>query len=334
MQENIMLFAWTELRHRTYCASAIAAIMFAFPIANSPAKATVTEADAKQGIIECTDSHIKMHNPDLAGKPDTILCFLAYVSNFNTKALQISGKERFLAVPHWVIHHIAKAPNAPETKDRPDSWFTVPDLEKKGIAPTDQSYAFSKSFRDKNKNWYERGHLAQKYLSERLGGKSGFFTHNVVNAVPQRSQFNKGPWLTLECYTGAWANKFGEVWVIAGPVFRKNKPIVWLKSDANKKALPVAIPVAMYKIVARKQGGQWAVLGFIYPQTHPSYSKRPYDPGRFMHMVAEIERLTGEEFLSGIANAAELKNQSDAKLWSVASSDFDPGCASQKATVP
>jgi DNA/RNA endonuclease G (NUC1) len=319
---------------RRTCVTRTCAIAALIVIAASPGQAAVSDADAKEGIIECTDSHLKEHNPDLAGRADTVVCFLAYVSNFNTKPRQIGGKPRFLGVPHWVVHHIAKAPNAPETKDRPNSWFTVPDLAKQGIAPTDDSYAFSKAFREKNKNWYERGHLAQKYLAERLGGKSGWFTHNVVNAVPQRSQFNKGPWLTLECYTGAWANKFGEVWVVAGPVYRKNKPVVWLKSDANKKALPVAIPVAMYKIVARKQqDGQWAVLGFIYPQTHPSYSKRPYDPGKFMHTIAEIERLSGEEFLSGLPDAAALKKQTGVKLWPVAASDFDPGCASQKATV-
>ena len=52
------------------------------------------------------------------------------------------------------------------------------------------------------------------------------------------------------------------------------------------------------------------------------------------HEIAEIERLTGEEFLEGLPNAAALKKQSGVKLWRVASSDFDPGCKSQKATVP
>jgi hypothetical protein len=52
-----------------------------------------------------------------------------------------------------------------------------------------------------------------------------------------------------------------------------------------------------------------------------------------MHTIAEIERLSGEEFLSGLPDAAALKKQSGVKLWPVASSDFDPGCASQKADV-
>lgn len=289
---------------------------------------------AKQGIIECTPEHLSRHNPDLAGKPDRLVCFQAYVSNFNTQPREVKGKNVFLGVPHWVAHRIAKAPNAPETKKRPSRWFTVPDLAKQRIAPTDDSYKSSAAFLAKHKNWFERGHLAQKYLAERLGGQSGWFTHNVVNAVPQRSQFNKGPWLTLECYTGAWANKHGEVWVIAGPVYTKDK-FTWLKSDSMKKAMPVAIPDSMYKIVARKQqDGSWAALGFIYPQTHPSYSKGPYDPGKFVQDIAEIERLTGEEFLTRLPNGDALKRQSGAKLWSLASSDFDPGCKSQKADVP
>lgn len=328
-----MSIARADCHRRAYvpCAWVAALILFA----SSPGQAAVSAADAKQGIIECTAQHLKKNNPDLAGKPDRVVCFQAYVSNFNTVPRQIKGKKQFLGVPHWVAHNLERAAQSPEKKDRPDNWFTIPDLASAGIAPTDASYAFSKKFRDTHKNWFERGHLAQKYLAERLGGKSGFFTHNVVNAVPQRSQFNKGPWLTLECYTGAWANKFGEVWVVAGPIFGKNKPITFLKSDANKKALPVAIPVSMFKIVARKEpGGDLAVLGFIYPQTHKSYAKGPFDPGRFMHTIAEIERLTGEEFLSGVPNSTALKNQTGVKLWSVAATDFDTGCKSQKATVP
>ena len=53
-----------------------------------------------------------------------------------------------------------------------------------------------------------------------------------------------------------------------------------------------------------------------------------------MQTIAEIERLTGEEFLSGVPNSADLKNQTGVKLWSVAANDFDTGCKTQKANVP
>ncbi len=298
---------------------------------STAARAEVSAVDAKSGIVECTDALLKDHNPGLAGNPDRVICFQGYISNFNTKPR--SGKPKFLGVPHWVAHHVKRAPNSPESGERPNAWFTVFDLADKGIAPIHDSYSFSTKFRKTHKNWYDRGHQAQKYLVERLGNKAAFFTHNVVNAVPQLHNFNAGPWLTLECFTGAWANKFGEVWVVAGPVFKKNAPIKWLRSDSKKKAVPVAIPVGNFKIVARKQGDQWDLLAFVYPQTHKSYAKGPFDPEIFFKSVADIEQITGEKFLTDLPNAAQLKQKTADKLWPVAKSDFDTGCAKQKADV-
>lgn len=102
---------------------------------------------ASQGIIDCTAAHLKKNNPGLAGNPDKIICFEGYVSNFNTAtAKKVEGKSLHWAVPHWVAHLIARAPSAPESHDRPDAWFTVPELQQQGLAPTDDSYAFPKNF--------------------------------------------------------------------------------------------------------------------------------------------------------------------------------------------
>ena len=53
-------------------------------LACSPALAAVDEASEKAGIVECSPALLEKHNPALAGKPDTLVCFEAYVSNFNT----------------------------------------------------------------------------------------------------------------------------------------------------------------------------------------------------------------------------------------------------------
>jgi hypothetical protein len=157
----------------------------------TPARADVSAADAKSGIVDCTPALLNDHNPGLAGDPDPLICFEGYVSNFNTKPVKIGAKNRYLGVPHWIAHHIRRVAPPPVSGPRPNSWFTMPELADPGIAPIDDSYAFSQAFVDAHKNWYERGHLAQKYLVERLGKKAALYTHNVVNAVPQRSQFNK-----------------------------------------------------------------------------------------------------------------------------------------------
>ena len=298
----------------------------------APAFATVSDADKKSGVVECSDAVLKDHNPGLAGDDDRIICFQGYISNFNTQARDT--KPKYLGVPHWVAHHVKKAADSPESGERPNTWFTIFDLADKGIAPISDSYAFSSAFRKQHKNWYDRGHLAQKYLAERLGHDAAWFTHNVVNAVPQLHVFNAGPWLTLECMTGAWANKYGEVWVVAGPVFDKNKPISWMRSDNHKKAVPVAIPPNEFKIVVRKNGAQWEVLSFLYPQSHKTYAKGPFDPEIWFKSVAEIERMTGLKLLAGLPNADALKANEAEKLWPVAKSDFDTGCNKQAADVP
>ena len=298
----------------------------------APAFATVSDADKKSGVVECSDAVLKDHNPGLAGDDDRIICFQGYISNFNTQARDT--KPKYLGVPHWVAHHVKKAADSPESGERPNTWFTIFDLADKGIAPISDSYAFSSAFRKQHKNWYDRGHLAQKYLAERLGHDAAWFTHNVVNAVPQLHVFNAGPWLTLECMTGAWANKYGEVWVVAGPVFDKNKPISWMRSDNHKKAVPVAIPPNEFKIVVRKNCAQWEVLSFLYPQSHKTYAKGPFDPEIWFKSVAEIERMTGLKLLAGLPNADALKANEAEKLWPVAKSDFDTGCNKQAADVP
>lgn len=317
---------------RTTTSAYVCAAVLAFTITTTTA-AAVSEADKKSGVVECTDAVLKDHNPGLAGDDDRIICFQGYISNFNTQARD--AKPKYLGVPRWVAHHVKKSVNTgPESGERPNTWFTIFDLADKGIAPISDSYAFSSAFRKKHKNWYDRGHLAQKYLAERLGNKAALYTHNVVNAVPQLHVFNAGPWLTLECMTGAWANKYGEVWIVAGPVFEKNKPIKWMRSDNHKKAVPVAIPPKEFKIVVRKNGAQWDVISFVYPQTHKTYAKGPYDPAIWLKSVAEIERMTGLKFLAGLPNASALKSDEAEKLWPVAKSDFDTGCKKQAADVP
>jgi endonuclease G len=315
-----------SLRHSPILCIIAVAVTFA-----APSFGALSDADKKSGVVECTDAVLKDHNPGLAEAPDRVICFQGYISNFNTKPRD--AKPKFLGVPHWVAHRVKRSSNSPESGERPGTWFTIADLADKGIAPTSDSYAFSSAFRKKHKNWYDRGHLAQKYLAERLGNKAALYTHNVVNAVPQLHVFNAGPWLTLECMTGAWANKYNEVWIVAGPVFEKNKKIIWMRSDNHKKAAPVAVPPKGFKIVARRTGNQWEVLSFVYPQTHKTYAKAPFDPAVWFKSVAEIERMTGQKFLTGLPNGDALKNNEAEKLWPVAKSDFDTGCKKQAADV-
>jgi DNA/RNA endonuclease G (NUC1) len=254
------------------------------------------------------------------------VCFQAYVSDFNIRSADPGdGKKLQFATPNWVVQKVEKSTGDEETKGRPSKWFTVPELQKAGLAPTHESYAFSQKFLKKHPNWYERGHLAAKYLAERMGGKAGWFTHNVVNAVPQRGQFNRGAWFALECFTGAWANRFDEVWIVSGPIYDDEHTIEWLTSDKYKKALPVAIPAALFKIVARKgETGRWEALAFVYPQKDKRYGERPFKPSEFLASIADIERRTGGKFFP--AKDGIVKTEKANELWQAEEGDFDASC--------
>src|SRR4051812_31997002 len=58
---------------------------------------------ASQGIVECTDAVQQRHKPTLAAKIDRLVCFEAYISNFNTGFVDDErGRARHPGIPHWV----------------------------------------------------------------------------------------------------------------------------------------------------------------------------------------------------------------------------------------
>ena len=286
--------------------------------------------DPRSGEVECTSSLTERHNPHLASGESNVICFEGYLSKFGP--WHDEGVANGLAawgIPQWTIHRVDAVPpgkQVPEGRKRPRSWFSIPKLQTEGVAPADANYKFSKRFRDGHPNWYERGHLTQKYLAERLPGQAGWFTHNVVNAVPQRARFNKGPWLTLECYTGAWANENGSVWIITGPIFLRDRPADWLESDSARSRFAIAVPDAIFKIVARKTDtGDWDALGFLYPQDDRSYVKGPWSPAKWLTSIDRIERLTGEKFSPDLKPRAGRRDQ-PGHLWLAHRRSFDPSC--------
>ena len=258
--------------------------------------------------------------------------FRAFITSFDSDDDDDGdGEPDILAIPHWVAQEVRRAEQAPESNQRPQKWFSDKELVERGLAPTDASYAYSKTFRDKNPNWFDRGHLAQKYLAERMGADAAWNTHTVLNAVPQRSRFNSGIWLDMECKTGAWANRFGVVWIVTGPIFLSGAPNRWI-GETSKGELPVAVPDALFKIVIREipESPSIDVLAFVYPQDHPSYAKRPWNHAAWLTTVDKIERLTGLDFLATLPKEAQqkLERRKAKTLWPYKAGDFDPGCKS------
>ncbi|MYA59584.1 MAG: DNA/RNA non-specific endonuclease [Chloroflexi bacterium] len=214
-----------------------------------------------------------------------------------------------LRVPHWVAQELRRWEPPEEARDDPSAWcletlrnrptwFTDDDLFATGVAPNDASYRSS---------GFDRGHMAMKLLVERLGQDAAYNTHTVLNAIPQRPKFNQGIWQHLEYLTGAWVQKYEQIWVIQGPVFYQKRALAWIGDDGERR---VAVPDAAFKLVVRektelernKAGPQdqdaLEVLAFLYPQLGPGYfgPRQDYRHARFLTSVDEIEELTGLDF--------------------------------------
>ena len=241
------------------------------------------------------------------------------------------GTGEAMGTPEWVAFEIKKFNSkCIPTKKRP-IWRAEKKYVEAGIAPKDNSYVYSKPFRKAHKDWYVRGHLQMKLIAERMGHDAASNTHTFLNAVPQRSKFNGGIWLNLEYITSAWAQKYGSIWVITGPIYLDGLASGYL---GEKNEFKVAIPDALFKIVVKDNEGSGTpdVLSFIYPQLGAGYFTKNYDHSRYLTTVDEVELLTGLDFLTGLPDNIENKVEKSlaSEIWSHRKEDIIPACKKEK----
>jgi len=254
---------------------------------------------------------------------DTLRQFEAFTVSFDgADDNDGGGKPDAYGIPEWVAYEIkARPPKMGKAPGRPKTWMTDKILFKAGLAPADDSYAFSKKQRETDPDnpmfQYDRGHMCRKSTAFRLGKDADYNTHTVLNACPQLSDLNQGIWEDLEDRIEAWADTYDSLWVICGPVFYGRSPKAWLGEEGE---FPVAIPDAFFKIVVKNGfvAARPDVLAFIYPQTAPR--EKPYTDNshlKYLVTVDRIEELTGLDFLTRLPDAVEesIESRKTAKLW-------------------
>ena len=243
---------------------------------------SVIAAEYKDVVLDPSYDHTR-YSPACPGYEKQ---FRAYTTCFDTQA----DDGEAWRIPRFVSYHMKEYPGAlPSGPSRPSPWITEDALRASDEVSTDASYAYSREFRNEHPNWYVRGHLAMKQHAWRLGDAADWNTHTMLNAVPQRQNFNAGIWLDLEFRSAELADALGEVWVIAGPVFYSGVPTLWIGEEEKGESL-VAVPDALFKILVTPIG----VIAYVYPQEHSGYADA--DHRQFQTTVSNIEKLTGMTF--------------------------------------
>jgi endonuclease G len=157
---------------------------------------------------------------------------------------------------------------------------------------------------DYRKSGFDRGHLAPAAdfaFSEEAMSE----TFLMSNMSPQTAGFNRGIWAKLEKQVRTWAGKFGEIYVVTGPILEKNR---YETIGVNH----VAVPEFFYKALAVPHGDQVELIAFILPNQS---SKQPLSD--FAVPIDKLEARTGIDFFPALDDATETAAEKtiNEKVW-------------------
>lgn len=149
-----------------------------------------------------------------------------------------------------------------------------------------------------SKTGYDRGHLCpNSAIAARYGKKGQMETFLMSNISPQTPNLNRKVWERLERLEEGYANKFGGIWIITGPIFDQHVELL-----SNQ----IEIPDSFYKILIDEDKGRVRVLPFIVPQNVTGKEIL----NEFLTSVDDIESKTGLDFFSPMDDEFENKLES------------------------
>ena len=247
-------------------------------------KALVEELDQKDGEAGACDASagaddklVMQTSPK--GTPEQILKRTGYVASYNKTTL----------LPNWVAWHLT-AERTEGSAKRSGVDFAE-DTEVPEPRATDWDYYNS---------GYDRGHMcpaADNKWSKKAMEESFLFT----NMCPQNGNLNRGDWNEMEMACRKWAKKYGDLYIVCGPILYKGKH----KTIGKNK---VVVPEAFFKVVLRT-GDDPQAIGFIYKNTS---GNRPKDS--YVNTVDEVERITGIDFFHQLDDETENRVASSFSL--------------------
>lgn len=247
-------------------------------------KALVEELDQKDGEAGACDASagaddklVMQTSPK--GTPEQILKRTGYVASYNKTTL----------LPNWVAWHLT-AERTEGSAKRSGVDFAE-DTEVPEPRATDWDYYNS---------GYDRGHMcpaADNKWSKKAMEESFLFT----NMCPQNGNLNRGDWNEMEMACRKWAKKYGDLYIVCGPILYKGKH----KTIGKNK---VVVPEAFFKVVLRT-GDDPQAIGFIYKNTS---GNRPKDS--YVNTVDEVERITGIDFFPSLPDDVEKKVEAECDL--------------------
>ena len=224
--------------------------------------------------------------------PEQILVREGYTTSYNKET----------KCPNWVAWHLTR-----EHTDGPYSRKGVPyyddDGNAYGIGRVTQKTVKNGYFLDMESEkprqelteWSSQYNMSHGHMCpagdnkwDKAAMNQSFF---LTNMCPQDASLNSGAWNKLEEKCRMWAKKYGDIYIVAGPIFR----------DKTSRYLGhIAIPDAFFKVILC-MSGKPKTIGFIYENNSMSQPMNNQ-----VYTVDEIESITGFDFFPSLPD--ELEN--------------------------
>ena len=181
--------------------------------------------------------------------------------------------------------------------------------------PDEKISTGSATLADYKGSGYDRGHLVPA-ADMSFDADAMSETFYMSNMSPQAPQFNRGIWVNLETQVRSWAQKFGKIYVVSGPVL--NKSAAEFPSIGKNQ---VSVPEFYYKVILApvfkddedkntpEDSESAMAIGFIIP--NQKCEKEFWD---YAVSVDEVENITNIDFFSQLEDSLENQIESAFQL--------------------
>ena len=233
------------------------------------------EEQGKPPGITMPDSIIRICMPKpLKGVPEMILYRRAYIVSYNRETKQ----------PNWVAWNLSA-----EHTDGP--------YQRLNVYHEDEEVPLPRATNDdyRGSGW-SKGHMCPAG-DNKWDEQVMFETFSLTNVCPQNASLNSGLWNSIEMDCRKWAKRFGDIYIVCGPVFfRKEHETI----GENK----IVVPEAFFKVVLCFKGKPKA-FGIIARNTEGNKKRDLY-----YNTIDQVERITGYDFFCSLPD--KLENEIEA----------------------
>lgn len=205
------------------------------------------------------------------GADEHVVVYDGFTSSYNHTTL----------IPDWVAYELLETELNGEYRTKSSNFSRDPDLEGRQASREDYS-----------RSGWDRGHMAPK-ADMRWSSAAYWQSHYFTNICPQNHEFNAGDWNKLEKKVRKWAEQYGRVWVVCGPIFTTHE-------YGTIGAAAVHVPDQFFKALLVEDDGRYAAIAYVMPNYN---RRRPL--AEYACTVDSLESLIGRDLFPGLEDSVE-----------------------------